>query len=104
MFICQTPKEFCGGKRPITSNGLRDIKVHESGHDANRCYIKYLVNQKGYVKVPFSSRTLIAPDGSTALMLPKRHKPDLRKGKRGGKDSKGQRVMPAKETGGVIVG
>lgn len=109
-FICQTPREHCSGSVILSNAGLRtgqSVKTHESGQKANACYANYLVNKLGYKRVPFQNRTLLGPAGGPALILPKRNKPDLRKGKRGGKDSKGgTRLQPRRKGGksGLIIG
>lgn len=103
MFICQCPPEYCSGKLVATSNGLSTMrrKVHGTGVEANRCYAKYLVKVQGYQRIEFQSRSIRKP-GQPVLILPKRRRPDMKRGKPGKAGVSGSRYMPKRRSGGVI--
>lgn len=93
--VCGVPDKECSGSNGSTSNGLKNVKLHNSPQDAWKCYARWLLRQ-GYIQV--GSREFAAPNNGPITFLTKKSR--FGKRVRGGK---AERFMPEYTTGGHIV-
>ncbi len=49
--LCGTPKEHCTGGVLQTDQQFPTNKCHSSHEDAFRCYVRYLVQELGYIRI-----------------------------------------------------
>lgn len=103
VFMCGTPKDFCGGSsQPVNAALGGNKKVHTSSEGAFACHKAYLIKM-GYTQGQ-DSRSLVPPGDGPVRILTKssRFGAELRNGKEGTRNMSNVKISGGGRRGGNI--